>query len=153
MTVIKFSTSAPAGFTFSGEFTAGVPAWWVTISNNDYRLFDGDYIIIDDNGVPSAYYSATQYASDLVVQNLVREAVGKELIRNIWSTLKQSLIQDTKKASIINTVGVDPALGMVRDGEITSARLLVNSINTNANFTTGVKTALLNLMDTAIAKL
>lgn len=151
MTVIKFNSASPSGFTFTGDFTAGVPAWWVTVNNNDYRLMDGDYVVQDDNGNPSAYYSSEQYASDLVVSNLIREAIGKELIRNIWAALLASGLTDAQKVGVANKIAV--VIVLIQCGQISPGRFLANSITTDANFTAGVKTALLNLMDTAIAKL
>jgi len=151
MTTIKFDHNAPPAYVLVQDFTVGVLGYWVSVGETQYRLSDGDYIIVDDNGIPSAYYSAAQYASDLVVQGLIRESIGKELIRNIWSALRASALADAQKSAIATTITTPIVL--IHDGEITASRFLANNIATNANYTAGVKTALLNLMDTAIAKL
>jgi hypothetical protein len=153
MTVTKFNHLTPPSFVREGEFTTGVLAWWVSITENgganEYRLFDGDYIICDDNGVCIKYISVAEYASDLVLRNLLREAVGKILIRNIWAALLASALSDTQKGGVATTIS--PVLVMVLTGEIVAGRTLANSTATNANYTAGVKTALLALMDTQIA--
>lgn len=149
--ITKFNSALPPSFVITGEFTAGVPAWWVTISSNDYRLFDGDYIVQDDNGVPVRYVSSSDYTSDLVLQNIVREEVGKDLIRSIWSQLRASALPYSQKAGI--ATAISPVMGMIRDGEIVAARFLANATATTASYTNGVKTALLNVMDQHIAKL
>lgn len=147
----KFNSASYPSFIITGEFTTGVSAWWVNVSGNDYRLFDGDYIIQDDNGVPVRYVSSADYAADLVLQNIIREGVGKDLIRSIWSQLRASALPDSQKAGIV--IAISPVMGLIRDGEITSARFLANATATTASYTAGVKTALLNLIDQAVAKL
>lgn len=147
----KFNSINFPSFVTAGEFTTGVPAWWVTVSGNEYRLFDGDYIIQDDNGVPVRYVSAAEYASDLVLQGIVREEVGKDLIRSIWSALRAASMTHANKAGV--ATAISPVMGMIRDGEIQAARFLANATTTTASYTAGVKTALLNLIDKAIAKL
>ena len=149
--ITKFNSSSPPSFVTVGEFTTGVPAWWVTVGANDYRLLDGDYIIKDDNGVPVRYVSASDYASNLVLQNIIREEVGKDLIRAIWSALRASALPDSQKAGI--ATAISPVMGLIRDGEIASARFLANATATTASYTAGVKTALINQIDAAIAKL
>lgn len=149
--ITKFNSSSPPSFVTVGEFTTGVPAWWITVDGNDYRLFDGDYIIQDDNGLPVRYVSASDYASDLVLQGIVREEVGKDLIRAIWSALRASAMTYANKAGVATSIS--PVMGMIRDGEIQAARFLANATATTASYTAGVKTALLNLMDQHIAKL
>jgi hypothetical protein len=124
---------------------------WINIDGNDYRLSDGDYFIKDDNGVPVRYVSAAQYASDLVLQNIVREEVGRDLIRSIWAQLRASALPDSQKAGI--ATAISPVMGLIRDGEITSARFLANATTTTASYTAGVKSALLSTIDQAIAKL
>lgn len=155
MTTTKFNSLTPPSFVRTGEFTTGVSAWWVMITENgtqnEYRLLDGDYIICDDNGVCIKYISLSQYASDLVLQNLVREAIGKELIRSIWAALRSSGLSDTQKGGVATTIS--PILVMVLTGEIIAGRALANSTTTNSNYTAGVKTALLALMDAQITKL
>lgn len=149
--ITKFISSSPPPFVRSGEYQVGVPAWWVTVGNNDYRLFDGDYIVQDDNGVPVRYVSASDYASNLVLQNIIREEVGKDLIRAIWSALRASALPDSQKAGI--ATAISPVMGLIRDGEIQAARFLANATATTASYTAGVKTALINKIDAAIAKL
>ena len=157
MTVTKFDHLNIPTFQgiITGEFTTGVPSWWVMImengTTNEYRLFDGDYIICDDNGVCIKYISSTDYAADLVLQNIVREAIGKELIRSIWASLLSSGLTDAQKVGVANKIAV--VLIMIQCAVIVGARFLANTITTDANFTAGVKTALLNLMDIQIAKL
>lgn len=151
MTTIKFDHNAPPAYVLVQDFTVGVLGYWVSVGETQYRLSDGDYIIVDDNGIPSAYYSAAQYASDLVASNLIREAIGKELIRNIWAALLASGLTDAQKVGVANKIAV--VIVIVQCGQITAARFLANTVTTDANFTAGVKTALLNLMDAAIAKL
>ena len=151
MTTTKFNHISLPSFVREMEFTAGVPSWWITISGNDFRLFDGDYVICDDNGVCITYIPSAQYASDLVAQTTVREAIGKELIRSIWATLLASALTDTQKVGVANKIAV--VLVMIQCAVISEARFLANTITTDANFTAGVKTSLLALMDAQIAKL
>lgn len=149
--ITKFNSASIPSFVREGEFTTGVLAWWVTIGINEYRLYDGDYIVQDDNGVPIRYIPAADYAPDLVLQNLVREEVGRDLIRAIWASLNASALSASQKAGVASTIS--PVMVMIITGEIVSGRFLANSTATNANYTAGVKTALLNLMDQHIAKL
>jgi len=149
--IVKFDHNIPPAYVLVQDFTVGVLGYWVTIGYDQIKLADGDYIVVDDNGIPSAYYSASQYTSDLVIQALVREAVGKELIRNIWAALLASGLTDAQKVGVANKIAV--VIVMVQCGQITAARFLANTVTTDANFTAGVKTALLNLMDAASAKL
>ena len=149
--ITKFNSSSPPSFVREGEFQTGVLAWWILIANNEYRLFNGDYIIQDDNGVPVRYVSAADYASDLVLQGIIREEIGKDLIRAIWSALRASDMSYANKAGV--ATAISPVMGMIRDGEIQAARFLANATATTASYTAGVKTALLNVMDQHIAKL
>ncbi len=147
----KFNSASPPSFVREGEFTTGVLAWWVTVGNDEYRLFDGDYIVQDENGVPIRYVSTSQYASDLAAQADIREYIGYDLIRAIWSALRASAMSDANKAGV--SVAISPVMGMIRDGEIQAARFLANATTTTASYTSGVKSALLSIIDQAIAKL
>lgn len=149
--IIKFNHNAPPSYVLIQDFTVGVLGYWVTIGFDQIKLDDGDYIVQDDNGVPVRYVSAAAYASDLVLQGIVREEVGKDLIRAIWSALRASSMTDANKAGV--ATAISPVMGMIRDGEIVAARFLANSTATTASYTAGVKTALLSVMDQHIAKL
>jgi hypothetical protein len=149
--ITKFNSASAPSFVREGEYQEGVPAWWVTVENNEYRLFDGDYIAQDDNGVPVRYVSAADYAADLELQNIIREEVGRDLIRTIWAALLASGLTDAQKVGVANKIAV--VLVMIDGGQITAGRFLADTITTDANFTAGIKTALLGFMDEAIAKL
>lgn len=149
--ITKFNSISPPSFVREDEFTTGVLAWWVTVDNNEYRLFDGDYIIQDDNGVPVRYVSAADYAADLVLQNIIREEVGKDLIRTIWAALRGSNMTDANKAGV--SVAITPVMVMIITGEIQAARFQANATTTTASYSNGVKTALLGLIDEAKEKL
>lgn len=153
--ITKFNSASPAGFSRSGDFTLGVPAWWVTIGNefssNEFRLLDGDYIIRDDNGVPTRYIPAVSYAVDLVVQNIVREEVGEELNRAIVAYIRGSALTNTQKWGVFSILADSVTVIMV--GDVQAGRFGANQIGTNANFTAQVKADILAIMDAAIAKL
>lgn len=154
MTITKFSSLTPPAFVRTDVFNAGPPvvmASWANVDGNDILLSNGDYLLQDDSLVLVSYYSAAQYASDVNVKAIVTENVGKELTRNIWNALIQSGVSDANKASIATTITT--VMVMILGGQIVSARLLANSLSTTAAFTAGVKTSLLAIMDTAIAKL
>jgi hypothetical protein len=125
--------------------------YWVTIGSNEYKLTEGDYIIQDDNGIPVAIITAAEYVGDLVKQALVREQVGLDLRRAIWAALRAGNIPDAQKGGIATTINTP--VDLTRDGEIVAARALAAATATNANYTAGVRTQLLAIMDAAITKL
>lgn len=148
--ITKFNSSSPPSFVREGEFQTGVPAWWVTINNNDYRLFDGDYILLDDDGVPVKYISSSDY-SNVILQNLVHEAIGKETVRDLFKTLKNQNLTQAEEGDILSRIY--PVLGCLADGFIRGARVICNSTATGGQFTQARKTYLLGKIDEAISKL
>lgn len=151
--IYKFnSATSPQPSVFEQfEFIIGVFKWKVTIDGSETVMNDGDYVYADDNGVPTQYYTAAQYANDNNVKVVVRERIGKDTERAIFAALNGSGTSSANKYSITTTIG--GVFDALDNGEIQAARDGANSITPAAPFTAGVKTQLLAVLDAAIAKL
>lgn len=149
MKLIKHSSASPDPIVIQQEFTAGVPGFWVQDKNGQtWKLVDGDYIAIDDDGHVTYFASAT---IDNLARQKYKEALGKEALRNIWKALADSGLIDIVKASILQTVS--PVLVACLAGEVQAAKLIAQATPTTADFTAGRKNALINILNDAIAKL
>ena len=83
--------------------------------------------------------------------NLRAEAVGKDLIRDLYRTLKDQNLTDAEEGDLLNRIY--PILGTLGDGFIRGARVICNATPTGGQLTAGRKTFLLNVIDQAITQL
>jgi len=149
--ITKFNSASPPACVKVQDFTFGVLGYWVTVENNDIKLVDGDYILQDDDEKVIGYISAGEYALGGEKAQRIKETAGKGLLRTIWQTLSQSGLNDTVKASILDTISV--TLIAILAGEVKASRIIANNTATTADFTNGRKNILLGLIDDAITKL
>lgn len=155
MRTIKHSSAAPDPIVRVADFfndgTTQVVGNWITIRNgNDVKLQDGDFIVVGDDGQADHYPAAT-YAASAIIKNLVNEMIGKELVRDLFQTLKAQNLTDAQEGDLLNRIY--PVLGCLADGFIRGSRVMCNAIPTGGQFTAPRKTYLLNQIDAAIAKL
>lgn len=100
--ITKFNSASIPSFVREGEFTIGVPAWWVTVGNNEHRLKDGDYIITED-GIPVKFIPSEEYTGITKVE--VDRLFGQQLINEILADHKPlSLEEDVAFVAAIDAV-------------------------------------------------
>lgn len=155
MKVIKHSSASPDPIVRVDDFfndgtTRIIGNWITTRDGNEHKLDDGDYIVVGDDG-KADYFPAQTYAASTIVQNLVNEMIGKELVRDLFRTLKAQDLNDAQEGDLLTRIY--PVLGTLSDGFIRGARVMCNAIPTGGQFTAGRKTYLLNKIDEAIATL
>lgn len=143
----KFNSNNLPVFVHEQEFTTGVPMWIVTISGNDIRIFNGDFLVTENDAVIQYIPAASASLPDF---QDYKDIIGKQLLTTIWKTLNATGLTDAVKASILQTI-VNVQIACLA-GEIRVARDIANATATTANFTAARKTALLGLIDTAISE-
>lgn len=155
MRIIKHNSASPDPIVKVADFfndgtTQIVGNWLSARDGNDYKLADGDVILVGDDG-KADYFSAADYAGNVIVKNMIHESIGKQLVRELFQTLKAQDLTDAQEGDLLNRIY--PVLGTLADGFIRGARVMCNAIPTGGQFTNGRKTYLLNKIDAAIAKL
>lgn len=151
MKIIKHNSASPdPDVTQDVLFDDGVTViqgFRINLNGSDYRLADGDYIIID--GSNSRHIPASSI--DNLLRQEYKEIVGREALRNIWKALADSNLTNTVKASILQTIS--PVLVACLAGEVQAAKIIAQATATMADFTNPRKTALINILNEAIDKL
>lgn len=156
--IIKFNTaSIPAEPIFSQlnlrnqEITQGVFGWYALDENhNDVQVNNGDYFIIYD-AIQFKVILRSAYLASANLQRIVTEEIVIQLLEDIVQAFNDLPISDANKLSILNTTGA--TMNAIVSNKLTFALAMFTATATTANFTAGVKTAGLNLINAAIAKL
>lgn len=148
--IIKFDKTSPPSFVIVEEFTTGVLGYWIRVANQTIKLTDGDYIESED-GVAVRYVSASEYALSGDKALIIRKLAGQEVFDSIVNALRTSGLSATQIISIFGTIR--DCVILCQGGEIQGARIVANNATVTANYTIGVKTALLNIIDTELLKL
>lgn len=154
MRIIKHSSASPDAVVKVADFfndgITHIVGNWITVANNDIKLTDGDYILVDDDGNVN-YVSLANYNGDNFIKQRIKEQISKEAARNAWKALMDSNLTNAQKAAIL--VAVNPAFTALAFGEIQAARIIANNTATDANYTAGVKNSFISILDAGIAKL
>jgi hypothetical protein len=133
------------------ELSPAVFGWYTTDSNgNDILTVEGDYFIIQD----ATHYRIIRrvdYLASPMLQRIVTEEIVIQLLEDIVDAFNSLPISDVNKLSILNTTGA--TMTAIVANKLTFALAIFTATATTANFTAGVKTAGLNLISAAIAKL
>lgn len=150
--MIKFNTSSvPSYVTVDDLDGQGTLGYRVNLEGEgDTRVENGDYI----HAIGGKVYTvikAADYASNEALRLEVREEMGEELAQTIWQSLTASGLSNAQKAGVATSITT--AVVLILSGEISVARDHVSGQATNANFTNGVKNALLAIIDTALTNL
>lgn len=117
----------------------------------DVRIETGDYLIAE-NGIRKVVKVA-QYQSSVQLKRIVVREVATELMESIIDGFEAlpAAFTDLRKLSILNTV--QPVLNMIVANKLQAANRIAAVIPTNADYTTGVRTQFLLLIQTAVNKL
>jgi hypothetical protein len=133
------------------EQSPGVFGWYVTDKQqNDINVNPGDYFIILDSNNYQIILRADYLVSTLL-QRIVIAEITSQLLEDIVDAFNSLPISDANKLSILNTVGA--TMNAITANKIQFSLTIFTATATTANFTAGVKTAGLNLINAAIAKL
>lgn len=151
--IAKFSASTnPQPVFFEQfEFTTGVFKYKVNVSGNDYVLSDGDYVYANDDNQPLKYVSSSEYSSSAASKRLIKEQIGSDTRRAIWDALNAASMSDASKATICNAINT--VMTLLEDGEIVASQTQASNTATSGAFSPGVKTTLLSLLATSVAKI
>lgn len=117
---------ANVGFTTIHGLTEAAPGFYVVKDN-------GNVLILD----PQEFATLFEAMRD--------DNKGKLILENLYAQLKTANLTPTEKASLITKLST-VFLALVV-GEINGARILANALTTDAVFTAGRKTFLLNQID------
>ena len=147
--VTKFDHTAPPSYVTVEPFDSETMGYWVNIGGS-IRLCDGDYLVSEDN-VPVKYVSAADYAAAGDKALAIRKLVGQEVFDSIINALRNSGFSAMQIVSIFGTIR--DCVILCQGGEVAGARMVANNATVTANYTAGVKAALLNIIDTALLKL
>lgn len=126
----------------------------VDSETGDSRIVTGDYIF-KSNGTVKVYKAIDYIANggNNLTNEAVRRGVGDDLIKEVITAIKNLPVAFTndRKANIGNTIGV--SLWLAERGELVLGRAQANNTATNADYTASVKSGLISIFDTHIAKL
>lgn len=86
-----------------------------------------------------------------ILKSLQHEQLGKEVVRDLYITLRQQNLTDAQEGDLIGRIY--PVIGSLGDGFIRGARIIANNIAVAGQYTTARKNYLLGKIDEAILKL
>lgn len=124
--------------------------WLATDKTGDVHLANDDYLFIN-NGDYKVIKRAN-YLANAQLNRFILEDVSRELISAIVQAVEDIVaLTDADKIALLDYIRIP--LILMAACKLVIARRITNGLSTTALFTTGRKTALLNLMDAAIARL
>lgn len=86
-----------------------------------------------------------------ILKSLQHEMLGKEVVRDLYVTLRQQNLTDVQEGDLLNRIF--PVIASLGDGFIRGARVIANNIVVAGQYTTARKNYLLSKIDEAILKL
>lgn len=154
MKIIRLNTAAPPAQVRSEPFRmiGDVPemGYWIRIGSDEIKVEEGDFIEVDDdNAAVTRVIFAADFTRDAAKRQQVLEAIGRQVVRDIWQALDQA--SDVMKAGITTTIIA--TIVACQSGQVHAAREIANGTPTGGAFTAQRKAALLDIIDQAIAKL
>lgn len=112
------------------------------------RIFEGDYIVQDDDGVPTEIIRAAA-AGDQVER--ITQGLAKDLKATIRTAIKNLNLTDAQRADLVNRILAVYVL--IGDGDLRAAKFMAQNTATGGAFTPGRQTQLVALIDQAILAL
>lgn len=130
-----------------GQPIEEIVGYYIENETGVIRIENGDYIDEDKLKV----YKLIEYNASDIIKNLIHEAIGKGVIRDLYRTLRQQNLTPAQEGDLTNRInGVFIALGF---GFIRGARERAASLSVAGQLTQARKDYLISKIDEAITKL
>jgi hypothetical protein len=115
------------------------------------RIFNGTiWIEFDTQAEYEAYIATNSPTPDLAgyLKNELHEQLGKEVVRNLYRTLRDQALTQANEADLLNRIY--PVLGTLSHGFIRGARTMANNLVVGGQLTQVRKDYLIARIDEAI---
>lgn len=117
------------------------------INGNDVRINTGDFIRVE--GTEYIIITSSEYTASDFVKNEVHELIGKDVVRDLYRTLRAQSLTQAQEGDLLSRVF--PVFAALGDGFINGARVMANNLTVAGQLTLPRKTYLLTKIDEAIA--
>jgi hypothetical protein len=121
----------------------------IQTNNGSIRIDDGDYIEV--NGSEYKVFKASDYSSQAIIQDYIRESIGKELVKELWKDLDAMNLTEAQDLDLVNRIL--PVLVCLGDGFILRSRKVLNTMTTAGQLTLARKNFILNKIEQALTKI
>lgn len=152
--MIKFNTSNIPSFVTQDfllddkETKEQVIGYLIQTDNGSFRIEEGDYI--EENSGKYTVYKASEYASNDIIKDLVRERMGKRLVSELHKYIDELNLTDVQELDL--TTRLLPVIVYLGDGLIARAKKILTAM-TAAGQLTGRKNAIMAKIDNELNNL